>query len=878
MSTVAQITIEENSGVFVTEDHFGLNHVFEFEAIGDKPWEKFDDLIEFTGLKTIRYPGGVSAETIFDITNPNASTYIDENGQTKSLTPLNDFLSFASDVDAQAIIVIPVARLLTDDMPYGQRAFDLQHAEAIRSFVLEVLETSFPNPISAFELGNEYEGYMTAAEYGKLSGDIATIVDEVIEQFYNNNTTYSGLEQPGILIQSWVQSVTGLTSVDELLERAQNQLNEYSIDELSVIDGIVGHFYFRDELLSGQDGTNTFNNLVSAIEDSVGIMGFWEDASGVDLDLMISEWNVLHKSYESHGLEQAGLMLEMFNTFLVNGVDMLSFWSAQYHPTSIANAAGDIMVAGEVFASLTENTLGDAVLTVSGLPDGIRAQAFSGETDLDMYVSSIDEGGWNGELDLSAFGTPLRLLSAQVLSVDTSNADGEYGSQAGLAYWNEPDLTPTWTDISFEQILDGSILGFPLSPYEVLHVKFEIANEVVGEADQVELFGTAGWDLILGNDLDNRLVGHGGGDEFFGGAGKDMVSYQTVSQGIVADIMGLNNNAGAAAMDVYHSIESLEGSEFSDQLFGNHASNYLVGGAGSDKINGRNGNDVLDGGDGWDFLVGGKGADHIIGGNGVDTAAYQTAYWRVIVDLVNQSTNIGDAKGDLLVGIENILGSKYNDVLRGGGDANKLSGGQGDDKLNGRQGDDRLFGGSGDDILLGGDGADLLSGGSGSDTAAYWTAWSGITADLSNATRNTGNAAGDTFVSIENLIGSNFTDQLYGNALDNEISGRAGADTLHGRGGNDTLSGGVGADTFVFMKGDDHDVVSDFGLGADRIQLDQNLTNDSNLTSAELIETFGTLEDYGQSLTLDFGDGDAIQILGVAGFDFLATESWFEIV
>ncbi|WP_377504532.1 hypothetical protein [Octadecabacter sp. R77987] len=466
MSTVAQITIEENSGVFVTEDHFGLNHVFEFEAIGDKPWEKFDDLIEYTGLKTIRYPGGASVETIFDITNPNASTYTDDNGQTKSLTPLNDFLSFCSDVDAQAVIVIPVAQFLTDDVPYGQRAFDSQHEEAIRSFILDVLETSFPNPISAFELGNEYEGYMTAAEYGRLSGDIATIVDDVIEQFYNDHEAYSGIEQPDIFIQSWVQSVTGHTSLEELLERTQNQFDEYTADEFSVIDGIVGHFYFRDDLLADQNGFDTFANLMNAIEDSVGIMEFWGEASGSDLELMVSEWNVLHKSFASHGLEQAGLMLEMFNSFLVNGVDMLSFWSAQYHPTSIANAAGDIMVAGEVFASLTEHTLGDAVLTLSGLPDAIRAQGYSGETDIDIYVSSIDQSGWNGELDLSVLGTPLQLLSAQILSVDRSNADGQYGGQTGLQYWNEADLTPTWTDISFEQILDGSVLGVTLSPYE----------------------------------------------------------------------------------------------------------------------------------------------------------------------------------------------------------------------------------------------------------------------------------------------------------------------------------------------------------------------------------------------------------------------------
>jgi Ca2+-binding RTX toxin-like protein len=86
----------------------------------------------------------------------------------------------------------------------------------------------------------------------------------------------------------------------------------------------------------------------------------------------------------------------------------------------------------------------------------------------------------------------------------------------------------------------------------------------------------------------------------------------------------------------------------------------------------------------------------------------------------------GDGR-DLLLGLENVIGSAFADILVGDSLANRLAGGGGNDVLRGQSGNDRLRGASGndtisaragDDTLIGGADADNCHGGNGSDRAA----------------------------------------------------------------------------------------------------------------------------------------------------------------
>jgi serralysin len=106
----------------------------------------------------------------------------------------------------------------------------------------------------------------------------------------------------------------------------------------------------------------------------------------------------------------------------------------------------------------------------------------------------------------------------------------------------------------------------------------------------------------------------------------------------------------------------------------------------------------------------------------------------------------------------------------------------------GGAGNDTLIGNDADNVLTGGPGADLLDGGAGLDTASYRTAAAGVVASLANPANNTGDALGDSYVSIENLEGGDFDDTLVGDAGDNVISGGGGNDTLAGGDGDDRCS------------------------------------------------------------------------------------------
>ena len=105
--------------------------------------------------------------------------------------------------------------------------------------------------------------------------------------------------------------------------------------------------------------------------------------------------------------------------------------------------------------------------------------------------------------------------------------------------------------------------------------------------------------------------------------------------------------------------------------------------------------------------------------------------------------------------------------------------------------------------MVGDAGADTFAGKAGFDIVSYTTATSGVIVDLNNLANNTGDAAGDTYASVEQFIGSDFNDELRGDTGADRMYGGAGKDTILGRDGNDFLYGEGGKDTIKGQFGND---------------------------------------------------------------------------
>ncbi len=320
------------------------------------------------------------------------------------------------------------------------------------------------------------------------------------------------------------------------------------------------------------------------------------------------------------------------------------------------------------------------------------------------------------------------------------------------------------------------------------------ASSVIGGTDFAEkINGLGGNDCIYG-DLGNDTLDGGAGNDFLhGGQGDDVIS----------DLGGNDFIWGDAGND------TLNGGADLDQLFGGDGHDVIFGGSGADiALNGNDGNDIIYGGDGK--VIGGV-MDRLDGG-----------------DVIN--------------------GGRGNDTIYGGGGNDVIDGGEGNDTIYGGIDNNALLGFSGDDTFL----VDAtqfgyqnaFGGGIGHDTVDYRASAGqllagvqfGINIDLGNVGAGIvvplGRTVIDVFLSIEEVYGSQFNDNIRGgtavqvDALGNPIlnpitglplpvdftlHGEAGNDSLSGGAGNDTLDGGSGNDSLIGGLGDDVFIIESAG-------------------------------------------------------------------
>jgi Ca2+-binding RTX toxin-like protein len=486
--------------------------------------------------------------------------------------------------------------------------------------------------------------------------------------------------------------------------------------------------------------------------------------------------------------------------YLRAGIGPDLVWSAHLYPgwmgTNQAASPADLLARlAEVYAPVA----GDAVLITEINADGqiddpAQAQAYD-----DFYAASYD---WFADQGIGLGWFPgLQTGASHLLYLET-NGTQTYRHQHSLAH-----------------ALNGFSLGrAPASEagsevVQVALVTARLRNEsyqiAAGEADYDPVsqagfgFGYQGADTVTGTHRSNDFLYGGGGDDVLQGFGAD------------------------------------------DFLFGQAGHDLLQGGDEIDTLFGGRGKDRLDGGAGSDYMAGGQSDDVYIVTDAGDVVVEHAAEGR---DLVQTTL----AAYGLAANVEHLayLGTGRF-AATGNALHNRISGGAMADSLSGLQGRDTLEGGAG---------ADVLSGGGGRDTAAYDGAAAGVRADLAAVQTGplAGDAAGDRFASVENLRGSNFDDQLSGDAGANVLWGMAGDDVLAGRGGKDQIFGGAGADSFVFGLGDGADRLRDFQDDVDTLVLG------GLATGTDLSDVLALAYQQGAGVRLVLGGGDSVLIANIS--------------
>ncbi len=370
-------------------------------------------------------------------------------------------------------------------------------------------------------------------------------------------------------------------------------------------------------------------------------------------------------------------------------------------------------------------------------------------------------------------------------------------------------------------------------------------DTLIGGTANDNLNGDEGNDTLIGNDGDDVLKGWYGDDTMFGGKGNDQLDAfignntvwggdgnDAISSGIDPGVLGLDKLYGEGGNDTLSSrgTDIVDGGAGDDNLFVDTLIASIQGGTGTDTLT------VTDatGGSGLSLELFVTGIENINGSQLDDH--FDGSKQKVALTMDGRGGN------DILEGgsaVDVITDFSGNNTLIGNGGNDTLLGGLGDDVMFGGQGDDVINGSFGNDKISGGPGKDYIDGGEGIDTLLYVFSSEGGIIDLQNQVSAIDGVL-EAFTSIENAVGSQGRDFIFGSADDNKLLGMSGDDVLRANDGNDVLMGGLGNDILEGGAGNDRfrfNTALDATDNFDKI-LDFNVTDDKILLSQDVFSSF----------------------------------------
>lgn len=551
--------------------------------------------------------------------------------------------------------------------------------------------------------------------------------------------------------------------------------------------------------------------------------------------------------------------------------------------------------------TLDLTALADSVddLRFSSTSQGILITASSGGQVTRIYLDDQLEANSAGAVEWLVVGDD-RIDLTQTSSGDDLDSIIRFGSTEGDDLLNiEADVYPVRALGGDDTVTltSGSAEAYGGDGDDKIEASGAGSHSIRGDAGNDTLRATDGSGTLAGGDGNDLLESSGDGVDLHGGEGDDTLR---------GDIGSGYLNGGAGNDLIVNSSDRaiIEDGAGDDVIhIGDVSRTYLWSGSGNDTIIvdwqslssenkfvlsiedwvGREGTDTLDlttvmqdgfslrfieGGlaNGFDTVVNIYGADEYLVGRiylahrsgGEDTTVETILLPDVTIDMTAASTadelnnmfiyRITDGD-DVIAGNltrEKISGGSGSDSIDGAGGQDTLRGGEGEDTVMGGDGDDVIWAGAGDegdDLLMGQQGRDTVGGGAGNDTI------------YGNGDQDVlYGGAGDDLVS-----GGDGADLLFGGAGNDQLLGGDGADTLYAGAGDDRISSGDGSDRIVFYAGGGDDIVTDFSVEDDTLDLSAATTDFTDLASLQAASS-----NTADGLLIDLGGGDSVLLSGLA--------------
>jgi len=579
-------------------------------------------------------------------------------------------------------------------------------------------------------------------------------------------------------------------------------------DEDDTLIGLSGY-----DTLDGGEGSDTY--IVNAGDFNGRFVDFYNDSGTVGTDVILAAEAGVDIGLGSGFDPASGIeVIDGVDSSRIVGDDDQQIWD--FSTTSISGVSGIFGNGGrdEIIGTESADTIdgGSGSDTLFG---GAGDDIISGGTDSDFI-----EGG-----------DGLDTLSGDSGHDTIDGGDGNDTILGGDGHdsLNGGNGRDTLTGGAGYDTLDG---GEGEDVYLVGH-------ENAGFVDTYNDSGTDGIDKILATE-DGTVIGlvngfgPDSGIEIIAAAGNADVSIGGTNDTEIWDF-SQTHLGGVKWINALGGHDVVTGNNQNNRIDAGDGNDIVDGGAGRDRLFGGDGHDILNGGDDNDRLDGGHGADTLDGGAGDDLYLFGVDSNGWIDTIIDSGTSDRDrivaTEDNVEIGLQSdfsaangieIITARRNDnvtlegsdegvnwnfsdvILRGiaeingGASRDIIHGAKRHDVINGEAGHDQLYGGTGNDTLNGGADSDFLYGEDGRDT----------------------------------------------------LFGGTGNDILNGGAGNDNLTGGEGFDIFEFSAASGTDVISDFTVSEDWIDL---TSFDGEISFADL--SFQTTTN---GVRVDFGDSSVI--------------------